>query len=139
MTVIVSAKGQIVIPAEARRALGIKPGAQLSLAVENGALVLRPAKSVESADLLEAMHAILAAANPDGPLTASLLVSNLAVRLKLTRRQVLKMLADNEDDVREKFVITESKTRSRERVEPTVNVNGAWWLVVTPKAARNKK
>lgn len=38
MTVTVSEKGQVVIPAELRRRLGIVPGCQLEFSEENGSL-----------------------------------------------------------------------------------------------------
>ena len=42
VTVKVSRKLQIVVPAEARRALAIGPGDRLEVSVENGTLRLRP-------------------------------------------------------------------------------------------------
>ncbi len=41
-TVKVSSRNQIVIPAEARRALGIEPGDQLIVSVRDGLLVMIP-------------------------------------------------------------------------------------------------
>lgn len=47
MTIKLSSKSQIVIPAEARRQLGLRPGDRLSIEVERDAIVLR--KAPESA------------------------------------------------------------------------------------------
>jgi len=38
----VSTKGQLVIPARMRDALGIEPGDRVALTLDNGAIVLRP-------------------------------------------------------------------------------------------------
>ena len=46
-TVVVSARGQITLPAELRRRLGIKEGGVVTLEERNGELVLRPAAVVE--------------------------------------------------------------------------------------------
>jgi antitoxin PrlF len=45
--VVVSARGQITLPAELRHRLGIKEGGVVTLEERNGALVLRPAAVVE--------------------------------------------------------------------------------------------
>jgi len=42
MVVTVSSKGQVVIPAKARKALGVKPGTQMDAAVDGGSLVFTP-------------------------------------------------------------------------------------------------
>ena len=46
-TVVVSARGQITLPAELRRRLGIKEGGVVTLEERHGELVLRPAAVVE--------------------------------------------------------------------------------------------
>ncbi|MBS1800388.1 MAG: AbrB/MazE/SpoVT family DNA-binding domain-containing protein [Acidobacteria bacterium] len=38
----VSTKGQLVIPAKMRDALGLEPGDQVALTIEDGAILLRP-------------------------------------------------------------------------------------------------
>ena len=40
MEITVTGRGQIIIPREARDALGVKPGARLQLRVEDGRLVI---------------------------------------------------------------------------------------------------
>lgn len=47
MSVTVSEKGQVVIPAAVRRRLGIVPGTRLELEVEGDALRVRPIRSVK--------------------------------------------------------------------------------------------
>jgi AbrB family looped-hinge helix DNA binding protein len=42
MTVTVSTKGQLVIPAQMREALGIEPGDRVALTLEDGVILLRP-------------------------------------------------------------------------------------------------
>lgn len=49
----VSSKGQLVIPAEMRRALGIEKGARLRVALESGKIVLEP---VRPASLLASLR-----------------------------------------------------------------------------------
>lgn len=62
-TATVSSKSQITIPAWARRALGIQPGAKLRLRVENDRLVLEPVqKAIEQ--LEGAMHGVYG--DPEG-------------------------------------------------------------------------
>jgi len=46
-TVVVSARGQITLPAELRHRLGIKEGGVVTLEERHGELVLRPAAVVE--------------------------------------------------------------------------------------------
>jgi len=48
-TATISTKGQLVIPADIRKALGIRPGTKISLTVEGGRIILRPitAKLIE--------------------------------------------------------------------------------------------
>ena len=40
----ISSKGQITVPIEIRRRLGVKPGDKLDFALEDGRTVLRPAR-----------------------------------------------------------------------------------------------
>lgn len=40
----ISSKGQITVPAEVRRRLGVKPGDRVEFAFEQGKTVLRPAR-----------------------------------------------------------------------------------------------
>ena len=42
---LVSTKGQVTLPVEARRKLGIKPGDAVEFEVTEGAIVVKPAKS----------------------------------------------------------------------------------------------
>ena len=46
-TVVVSARGQITLPADLRNRLGIKDGGVVTLEERNGEIVLRPAAVVE--------------------------------------------------------------------------------------------
>ena len=50
-TLLVSSKGQIVLPAAIRRRLGLGPGSRLEVLEEVDGLKLRVARSVPSADL----------------------------------------------------------------------------------------
>ncbi len=60
MTVVrTSAKGQVVIPAEIRREIGLKPGQRVYVNLEDRKIVLRPIPE----DLVEQMTGCLA----DGP------------------------------------------------------------------------
>lgn len=52
----VKAKGQIVIPVELRRRLGIDEGTKLALKEEGGKLVIQPITD----EFIESMHGILA-------------------------------------------------------------------------------
>jgi antitoxin PrlF len=47
----VSAKGQIVLPAEIRRRLGLWPGAKLEIVEGPAGLTLRPVRTVANADV----------------------------------------------------------------------------------------
>jgi len=46
-SVVVSARGQITLPSNLRRRLGIREGGVVTLEERNGALILRPAAVVE--------------------------------------------------------------------------------------------
>ncbi len=48
-TVVVSTRGQITLPSELRRRLGIREGGVVTLEERNGALILRPAAVFELA------------------------------------------------------------------------------------------
>lgn len=50
-TILVSSKGQIVLPAELRRRLGMGAGARLEVRERSGELILRVARAVEVADV----------------------------------------------------------------------------------------
>ncbi|MCF8206865.1 MAG: AbrB/MazE/SpoVT family DNA-binding domain-containing protein [Methylotenera sp.] len=50
-SVLVSAKGQVVLPAELRRRLGLNPGARLEVTEESDGLRLRVQRPVPSADV----------------------------------------------------------------------------------------
>jgi AbrB family looped-hinge helix DNA binding protein len=50
-TLLVSSKGQIVLPAAMRRRLGLGPGAVIEVQEESDGLKLRVVRSVESADV----------------------------------------------------------------------------------------
>lgn len=50
-TLLVSSKGQIVLPADIRRRLGLGPGTKLELVEEQGGLKLRVLKANPSTDL----------------------------------------------------------------------------------------
>lgn len=52
MTTILSSKGQIVIPLEIRRKLGLSAGAVISCAVEDGRIVLDPRGSARRAKIV---------------------------------------------------------------------------------------
>jgi AbrB family looped-hinge helix DNA binding protein len=59
----VSDKGQITVPAKARRELGIKPGDSVEVEVVDDTLVVRPVKSLRS---LRGIFAGIAAQHPIG-------------------------------------------------------------------------
>ena len=50
-TLLVSSKGQIVLPAELRRRLGLGPGARLEVQEESDGLKLRLSRTVSKADI----------------------------------------------------------------------------------------
>jgi len=49
--ITVEKRGRIVIPAEVRRALGIKEGSELLVEVERGRIVLTPVRRITARDL----------------------------------------------------------------------------------------
>jgi len=53
-TVVVDSKGRVQLPAELRRRLGIRPGTELELRVEEDRIVLRPRRRLRARDLLGA-------------------------------------------------------------------------------------
>jgi len=53
-TVVVDSKGRVQLPAELRRRLGIRPGTELELSLEEDRIVLRPRRRLHARDLLGA-------------------------------------------------------------------------------------
>ena len=53
-TTIVEDKGRVVIPAEVRKRLGIRPGTELEVDVRDGGILMRPRRKVMAKDLLGA-------------------------------------------------------------------------------------
>jgi AbrB family looped-hinge helix DNA binding protein len=51
-TTTVEDKGRVVIPADVRRRLGIKPGTKLEVDVRDGGIVMKPLRRVSARDLL---------------------------------------------------------------------------------------
>jgi AbrB family looped-hinge helix DNA binding protein len=51
-TAIVEENGRIVIPANVRKQLGIKPGTELEIDVEKGSILMRPVRKVSAKNLL---------------------------------------------------------------------------------------
>jgi AbrB family looped-hinge helix DNA binding protein len=51
-TAVVEGKGRVVIPAEVRRRLGIKPGTELEVDVRDGGILMRPRRKDSARDLL---------------------------------------------------------------------------------------
>jgi len=51
-TAVVEDKGRVVIPAEVRRRLGIKPGTELEVDIRDGGVLMRPRRKVSAKDLL---------------------------------------------------------------------------------------
>lgn len=49
--ITVEKRGRIVIPAEIRRALGIKEGSELFIEIERGKIVLTPVRRITARDL----------------------------------------------------------------------------------------
>lgn len=65
-TVLVSTKGQIVLPVAVRKALGLKPGMRVDIRVEGKAARITPAPVKNSAKLSE-IQAILEYSGPRVP------------------------------------------------------------------------
>ena len=53
----VSERGQITIPAEVRRRLGLGPGAKLEIEVQDNAIILRPIPSISALAGIFRQHA----------------------------------------------------------------------------------
>lgn len=53
-TAFVEDKGRVVIPANVRRQLGIRPGTELEVDVREGGILMRPKRKVSAKDLLGA-------------------------------------------------------------------------------------
>jgi AbrB family looped-hinge helix DNA binding protein len=62
-TVLISTKGQIVLPVAVRKALGLKPGMRVSVKVEGKRALLTPAPAAKTTSL-KAIQSLL---NYDGP------------------------------------------------------------------------
>ncbi|MEY2880753.1 MAG: hypothetical protein RLZZ15_3133 [Verrucomicrobiota bacterium] len=72
MTLTLSTKGQVVLPAAARHKLGLKPGTRLACRVRNGEIVLTPpAPAAKTRLVRDKLTGILVLASPPGtpPLT----------------------------------------------------------------------
>jgi AbrB family looped-hinge helix DNA binding protein len=65
--VIVSTKGQIVLPAAVRKALGLKPGMRVEIRVEGKGARITPAPAKQTAKLAE-VQAILRYSGPRIPI-----------------------------------------------------------------------
>lgn len=52
MTTTLSSKGQVVIPLEIRKRLGLPPGSVISCYLENGRIILDPLKEATSAQCI---------------------------------------------------------------------------------------
>jgi len=52
VTATVEDKGRVVIPADVRRRLGIKPGTKLEVDVKDGGIMMKPQRRVSVKDLL---------------------------------------------------------------------------------------
>jgi AbrB family looped-hinge helix DNA binding protein len=70
----VGTKGQVVIPAEIRRAVGLEPGQKVQVVVEDGQVVLKPLPR----DLIAALRGCLA----DGPSLTEALVREHEAELR---------------------------------------------------------
>lgn len=51
-TATVEHKGRVVIPADVRRRLGIRPGTELDVDVKDGGILMKPRRRVSARDLL---------------------------------------------------------------------------------------
>lgn len=73
MTLTLSTKGQVVLPAATRHQLGLKPGARLTCRVRDGEIVLTPPPPAAQTRLVrDKLTGILVLASPPGtpPLTS---------------------------------------------------------------------
>lgn len=82
MTTTLSPNGQIVLPPAARRKLGLRPGAQLTCAVQDGGIFLKPdrqkpAKARIGKSKLSGLPALIAPAGTP-PLTGAAVRAMLA-------------------------------------------------------------
>jgi AbrB family looped-hinge helix DNA binding protein len=73
-TMTVGTKGQVVIPAEIRREIGLEPGQRVEVRVEEGRVVLRPIPR----DLITALSGCL----KDGPSLTAVLIREHAEELR---------------------------------------------------------
>ncbi|MBI3185145.1 MAG: AbrB/MazE/SpoVT family DNA-binding domain-containing protein [Myxococcales bacterium] len=69
-TVRASTKGQVVIPRDLRRRLGIEAGTILGVSERRGSLVLRPLRDVPQLEAIDRACGLLAGANLVGALLA---------------------------------------------------------------------
>jgi AbrB family looped-hinge helix DNA binding protein len=79
----ISSKGQVALPLAMRRQLGIRPGDEVEVAVEDGRLILSPKKSriFKTEIIIDPLTGLpVLSAGPDAPL--------------LTSEEVADMLAD---------------------------------------------
>jgi AbrB family looped-hinge helix DNA binding protein len=67
MTTTLSSKGQIVIPLEIRKRLGLPEGAVISCAIEDGKIILDPNPRAEEATLVEVDGRPVLVAPPGAP------------------------------------------------------------------------
>ena len=67
--VLISTKGQIVLPIAVRKALGLKPGMRVNVKLDGKRAVLTPAPAVKTASL-QAIQALLTYAGPTVPVSA---------------------------------------------------------------------
>jgi AbrB family looped-hinge helix DNA binding protein len=65
--VLMSTKGQVVLPIAVRKALGLKPGMRVSVVLDGKRAVLTPAPSAEAASL-EQLQALLRYDGPPVPM-----------------------------------------------------------------------
>ncbi|MEO5958942.1 MAG: AbrB/MazE/SpoVT family DNA-binding domain-containing protein [Opitutaceae bacterium] len=74
MTTTLTKKGQVVLPAAARKRLGLKAGAKFACRVQSGKIVLTPAasKRVQARLVKDKLTGMIAvAARPGGPVITS--------------------------------------------------------------------
>jgi AbrB family looped-hinge helix DNA binding protein len=81
----VGTKGQVVIPVEFRRELGLEPGQRVAVDLEDGRLILRPIPR----DLLEKLHGCLA----EGPSLTEALAREHAEELRRDEERLRRSAA----------------------------------------------
>lgn len=85
-TLLVSSKGQIVLPAAMRRRLGLGPGARLEVREEADGLTLRVVRSVRQVDLSALAGMVKAKAHGKPRRLEDFDAASLVVRATPTRR-----------------------------------------------------